>query len=82
MSSIKTAISIDQPLYEQAEALAREMKISRSRLYELALEAFLRREESQNLLARLDAVYREEEPEPALTQQQRASHRRVVEGTW
>src|SRR5262245_38325477 len=39
MANIKTAISIPQPLFEQVEALTREMHISRSHLFTLAVES-------------------------------------------
>ncbi len=56
-SSVKTAVSIQATLFEQAEAAAREMNISRSRLYNLALEEFLRHRENQELLRRLNEAY-------------------------
>ena len=37
MQTVKTAISIQEGLFEQAETLARQIKISRSRLFVLAL---------------------------------------------
>ncbi len=43
MASIKTAISLPESLFEQAEAIAREMKISRSAVVAIALEEFIRR---------------------------------------
>jgi hypothetical protein len=36
--TVKTAISIDKGLFEQAEAIAKELAISRSHLFTLALE--------------------------------------------
>ena len=42
MENIKTAISIEKSLFTQANALARKMKVSRSRLFVLALEDFIR----------------------------------------
>ncbi len=59
MSSVKTAISVTPELFEQAEALAKEMKVSRSRLFGLALEEFIRRRENQRLLEDLTAAYAE-----------------------
>lgn len=41
MSNRKTAVSIQEPIFEQAEKLASELNLSRSSLYTLALEAFI-----------------------------------------
>ena len=47
MASVKVAISLDKPLFEQAEILAREMKATRSRLSAIALDDLIRRRQSQ-----------------------------------
>ena len=51
MQTVKTAISIQENLFEQAEALAQQMNISRSRLFVLALEDYIRRQQDRELLA-------------------------------
>ena len=82
--TVKTAISMDTVLFEQAETMARQMKVSRSRLVGLALDEFICRHRNRAMLARLNAVYADgavEETADA-AQQRRASHRRRVEGTW
>ena len=84
MANIKTAISIQQSLFEQVEALAREMHISRSRLFALAVEDFMHRYESQQLLERINAAY-DDTPaldEQALLRRMRRQHRQMVEGEW
>lgn len=84
MHNIKTAISIQKPLFEQADTLARKMKISRSRLFGLALEEYLRRHENQELLERLNAAYADEptSKEKELRRRIRRSTRRLLEGQW
>jgi metal-responsive CopG/Arc/MetJ family transcriptional regulator len=84
MSSVKTAISLDQSLFEEADALAQEMCLSRSRLFVLALEEFIRRHQNRQLQAQLNAVY-EGEPDPAESMRlsgMRRYHREVVGGEW
>jgi len=84
MQNVKTAISLQKPLFEQAENLARQMKVSRSRLFVLALEDFIHREQSRELLTRINAAYADA-PDPvekALRRKTRRHHRRIVEGTW
>ncbi|MGA1794568.1 MAG: hypothetical protein ACMUIL_01810 [bacterium] len=83
-SNVKTAISIQESLFEQAEALAKEMHISRSRLFMLALKDFIHRYQSRQLLERIDAAY-DDAPAPSEKEFQRhmrSSHKRIVEDEW
>lgn len=54
---MKTAISLPDNLLRQAEEMASELSIPRSRLVALALEEFIRRHRQQAVTERLDAVY-------------------------
>ncbi len=84
MANIKTAISVQKSLFEQAEALAREKKVSRSRLFVMALEDYLRREENRKLAEQLNAIYGGE-PDPeeeALRRKMKRQFRKRVEGEW
>jgi metal-responsive CopG/Arc/MetJ family transcriptional regulator len=80
MANVKTAISIQGSLFEQADARAREMSISRSQLFTRALEEFLQRHHSRQLLERINAAY-EDEPdaeEKASLRAMRRKHRQAV----
>lgn len=84
MANIKTAVSIDKSLFEQAESIAREMKVSRSSLFALALQDFIRHHQNEELLRRINEAY---EDVPDAEEQERArkmrrKQRRVVEGQW
>lgn len=57
MTTIKTAISLQESLFEQIEAVAQEMQISRSRFFALAAENFIQQHENQKLLVELNAAY-------------------------
>jgi len=84
MTHIKTAISLQKPLFEQVNALAREMKVSRSRLFVLALEDFIRRYQNQQLLEKINTAY-EDAPDPNeefRLRQMRHHQRQIVEGEW
>jgi predicted transcriptional regulator len=84
MGNIKTAISIQEMLFEQAEALAREMNISRSRLFVLALQDFIQRYQNQKLLDEINSAY-EGELDPGEVdriQGMRRRQRQLVEGEW
>ncbi len=81
MSNIKTAISIESALFQEAESAAHEMKVSRSRLFALAMEEFLRNRQTHQIIARLNEVY-SEELDPDETRQlegMRRLYRRVLE---
>lgn len=84
MQNVKTAISLQKALFEQAETLARKMKVSRSRLFVLALEDFIHRQQNRELLTRINVAYADEpdSTEKALRRKIRRQHRRIVEGTW
>jgi len=64
--------------------MAREMQVSRSRLFVLAMEQFIERYQNQKLLEEINAAY-EDMPNPAeqdLQQRMRRQHRQLVEGQW
>jgi metal-responsive CopG/Arc/MetJ family transcriptional regulator len=84
MANVKTAVSLQKSLFEQVEALAGEMKISRSRVFALALEDFVRRHQNRQLLERINAAYADtpDPAEDALRRRMRRHHRRIVEGEW
>jgi len=60
---MKTAISIPDPLFKEAERLMKRLRIPRSQLYARALEAYLQRQRSKGIKEALDEVYRTESSE-------------------
>jgi metal-responsive CopG/Arc/MetJ family transcriptional regulator len=54
---MKTAISINDGLLREADETARLMKLSRSRLFALAVGEFLKRRRREEMLLRLNEVY-------------------------
>jgi len=84
MANIKTAISIQENLFEQVDALARELEISRSRVFALAVEEFIQRYQNKQLLADLNQAYADAatENENTLRYQSRATHRQILDGDW
>jgi metal-responsive CopG/Arc/MetJ family transcriptional regulator len=60
---MKTAISIPDSLFEQAEVAAKELSISRSEFYARAVEAFLRAREQSDVTESLNRVYSTESSE-------------------
>ena len=59
MVNIKTGVSIREDLAGEADALARRLHVSRSQLYSMALDEFIRKHENRALLERLNASYGE-----------------------
>ena len=57
--TVKTAISPDRELFEQADPVAAALRISRSGVMGLALEEFLRRRENRRLLERINRAHAE-----------------------
>ena len=58
---MKTAISISDALFEEADAFARQRGLSRSELYARAVAEYLAKHRDTDVTARLNAVYALEE---------------------
>lgn len=54
---MKTAISLPDPVFHQAEALAEQLGLSRSELYAQALQAYLKKHNRGRILNQLNQVY-------------------------
>jgi len=59
--AMKTAISIPDPIFQSAEALARKLKTTRSDVYARAVALFVQQHSEQDVTARLNAVYASED---------------------
>jgi metal-responsive CopG/Arc/MetJ family transcriptional regulator len=81
MLAIKTAISIEKVIFDQAEKVAQAMNVSRSKLFVLALQEFLERQKNKELLAQINAAYADlpDAAEQTVRNSQRRHHRRIVE---
>lgn len=84
MPAIKTAISIDEPLFLRVESLADEMQLSRSRLFVLAMEQYIKRRDYEKLQAAIDEAYSDgpDENELAVRRAMRRKQRGSAEGQW
>jgi predicted transcriptional regulator len=54
---MKTAVSVPDPLFRAADRLARRLRISRSKLYSLAVDRFVSDHDDAAVTAKLDEVY-------------------------
>ena len=84
MANIKTAISLQKPLFEKVEVLARELEISRSRLFALAAEEFIQRHRNQALLKAIDDAYADppDPEEQRILHSMRGKQRKSTKGEW
>jgi metal-responsive CopG/Arc/MetJ family transcriptional regulator len=84
MQAMKTAISIEKNLFDQADNLARTMKVSRSKLFVIALQDFIEHQKNKDMLAQINAAYADEPDttEQNLRRKSRQQHRRIVESEW
>ena len=83
-TTIKTAISIQKSLFEQAESLAQQLNMSRSHLFGLAIETFVKNHQNQILLDEINQAY-SDEPDPSEKvrfSKMRNQHRKLVENQW
>lgn len=84
MAIVKTAISIQESLFERADALAQQLHLSRSQLFARALDEFLKKHESRKLLDAINSAL-EGQPDPGEEERMRLmrrKQRRLVEGQW
>lgn len=54
---MKTAISLPDPIFREAEKFARKLKLSRSELYATAVAAFLEQQQALDVTNKLNEVY-------------------------
>ena len=60
---MKTAISIPDPIFKEADDLARRLGVSRSELYTKAVLAFVEERRGEQIIEALNAVYGRESSE-------------------
>lgn len=83
-SNMKTAVSMDDELLREADETARQLGLSRSRLFALAVGDFLQRRRQQNMLRQLNEIYAEglEPAQKRLLSGIKAKVRRTVKERW
>lgn len=80
-TSVKTAISMQQHLFDEANELASELNVSRSRLFVLAIEEFLKKNESKKMLNQINAAFVDspDEEEKASRNLMKKKQKQIVE---
>ena len=81
---MKTAISLDDHLLEQADETARRMGLSRSGLFALALQDYLRRRRQHEVAEQLNRVYsgKPDLPGQRTTARMKAKFRSTIKERW
>ncbi|HEX3557199.1 MAG TPA: hypothetical protein VIA62_28570 [Thermoanaerobaculia bacterium] len=82
MPTVKTAISLPEPLFHRAENVAHALQISRSQLVATAIDEFVKRYERRALIEAINRAYEEDPPtteEKELLQGIREQQRRLLE---
>lgn len=81
-NTVKTAVSLDRGLFQAGELLADDMRVSRSRLYAMALEDYVRRHENRRLLEQINSACQEgaDTSERGLLDAMLPAQRHVLEG--
>ena len=78
---MKTAISIPDELFASADELAARLGVSRSQLYATAVAEYLAKHRDQDVTARLNAAYADDDQPPDAFVQ-RASARTLARDEW
>jgi len=84
-TTVKTAISIQKSLFEQAENLAQELNVSRSELFGLAIETYVKNRQNQILLQEINKAYSDEQDptsDKVRLSKMRKQHRKIVRDKW
>ena len=57
VTSVKTAISLHEDLFKEVNLLAIELHVSRSKLFVMAVQDFIKKEESKKLLKQINIAF-------------------------
>ncbi len=84
MPNVKTAISIQEALFNEIDVLAHKMHISRSQLFAMAAKEFMQKQQNRRLLEQINKVYDDapDSQQKKWLERSRAAHRKLVEGQW
>ena len=80
-SSVKTAISLKQSLFDDVNDLANELKISRSKVFVLAVEDFLKKYENKKMLSKINEAFSDypDEKEVETNTLMKSKQRKILE---
>ena len=81
MPGVKTAISLDENLFNKVNEIAHELHVSRSRVFTLAVIDYLEKQENISLLAQINEAYDDQptKEEESILNSMRKSHKEMSE---
>jgi metal-responsive CopG/Arc/MetJ family transcriptional regulator len=82
MPNVKTAISIEKPIFEQMDILAKNLNISRSRLFAMAAREFIERHNNIELLKLINEAYGDSSKTEPMVTMMHSNHYRMVKDRW
>ncbi len=83
MPNIKTAISIEKTIFDQVNDLAKNLNISRSRLFAIAVQEFIQRHTNMELLQAINKAYDDlPDLDTKIVEKMRPRHLKMVKNQW
>ena len=82
MANIKTAISIEKPIFDQINVLAKDLNVTRSRLFAMAAQEFVQRHKNIKLLQLLNEAYDDLPESESIVFKMRPRHYNMVKEQW
>ena len=81
MPGVKTAISLDEELLLKVNSLADNLHVSRSKVFTMAVQDYLKKQENQSLLAQLNEAYEDfpNEEGSGVLKSMRVKHNKIIE---
>jgi metal-responsive CopG/Arc/MetJ family transcriptional regulator len=81
MPGVKTAISLDEELLIKVDRLSSDLHVSRSKVFTLAVQDYLKKQENQSLLAQLNEAYDDfpGEKEREISEFMRMKQKKIIE---
>ncbi len=81
MPNVKTAISIEKPIFEKINILAKSLNVSRSYIFSQAVKEYIQRHQNIELLQQLNDIYDDQQTD-SLVQKMRPKHKKMVNDQW
>lgn len=84
MAVVKTAISIDESLFDKISKLSNEIKLSRSQIFSQAVRYFIDRKNNLELVRRINQTYSDvlDGDEIKLLEKSKIKYKEILEEEW
>lgn len=82
MPNVKTAISIEKPVFEKVNNLAKNLNVSRSYIFSQAAKEYIQRHQNIELLKQLNEAYDDTDNADSLVEKMHSKHKDLVRDQW